>query len=85
MESVRPNFGPYPSEKSALQAVVNRLVKALQPFRIYLFGSRAEGRAHPDSDFDLLVGGCQGSCRMKLHYAASRSSLSSSTVFSGLR
>lgn len=23
--------------------------------RVYLFGSRAEGRAHEDSDFDLLV------------------------------
>jgi predicted nucleotidyltransferase len=50
-----PNYGPYSSEQRALQAVVERLAKALKPFRIYLFGSRAEGRARPDSDFDLLV------------------------------
>ena len=35
--------------------VLDRLASALQPFRIYLFGSRAEGRARPDSDFDLVV------------------------------
>ena len=28
---------------------------ALRPLRIYLFGSRAEGRAAPESDFDLVV------------------------------
>jgi predicted nucleotidyltransferase len=39
----------------ALEAIVTRLVDALNPFRIYLFGSRAEGRARPDSDFDLVV------------------------------
>jgi hypothetical protein len=31
------------------------LVETLQPERIYLFGSRARGDAHPDSDYDLLV------------------------------
>ncbi len=50
-----PNYGPYSSEESALQAILQRLTEALKPFRIYLFGSRAEGRARPDSDFDLLV------------------------------
>ncbi len=30
-------------------------MEGLKPFRIYLFGSRAEGRARPDSDFDLVV------------------------------
>jgi len=30
-------------------------VEGLKPFRIYLFGSRAEGRARPESDFDLVV------------------------------
>jgi len=47
-----PNYGPYSSEQGALQAIVDRLVDGLKPFRIYLFGSRAEGRARPDSDFD---------------------------------
>ncbi len=50
-----PNYGPYSSEQDALRAIVDRLVEGLEPFRIYLFGSRAEGRARPDSDFDLVV------------------------------
>jgi predicted nucleotidyltransferase len=36
-------------------AIVERLVAALAPSRIYLFGSRARGDAQPDSDYDLLV------------------------------
>ena len=55
MDHTLPNYGPYSSEQGALQALIDRLVKALKPFRIYLFGSRAEGRARPDSDFDLVV------------------------------
>ena len=35
--------------------IVRRLVQALQPERIYLFGSRARGNATDDSDYDLLV------------------------------
>ena len=50
-----PNYGSYSSEREALQAIVERLTEVLKPFRIYLFGSRAEGRARPDSDFDLVV------------------------------
>ena len=38
-----------------LQVVVDRLVKGLQPDRIYLFGSRARIQAGDDSDYDLLV------------------------------
>lgn len=38
-----------------LDAMVQRLVGALAPARIYLFGSRARGEARPDSDYDLLV------------------------------
>ncbi len=55
MISAPPNYGTFASERAALEAVLNRLAEALQPLRIYLFGSRAEGRARPDSDFDLLV------------------------------
>ena len=50
-----PNYGPYSSEQGPLQATVDRLVEGLKPFRIYPFGSRAEGRARPDSDFDLVL------------------------------
>lgn len=38
-----------------LEAIVQRLVAALHPERIYLFGSRARGDAGPDSDYDLLA------------------------------
>jgi predicted nucleotidyltransferase len=39
----------------ALVRVVERLIEAYQPERIYLFGSKARGDFGPDSDFDLLV------------------------------
>lgn len=54
-QALRPNIGPYRDEEAALQALVDRLVLGLRPRAIYLFGSRAEGRARPDSDFDLVV------------------------------
>ena len=38
-----------------LREMVDRLVHALHPDWIYLFGSRARGEAAPDSDYDLLV------------------------------
>jgi len=38
-----------------LREVVQRLVQAYQPERIYLFGSKARGQAGPDSDYDLMV------------------------------
>lgn len=41
--------------RDELDTVVNRLVNGLQPERITLFGSQAEGGDNDDSDFDLLV------------------------------
>jgi len=38
-----------------LADIVRRLRDALQPDRIYLFGSRARGDAGADSDYDLMV------------------------------
>jgi uncharacterized protein len=38
-----------------LDQIVQRLVSAFQPRRIYLFGSQARGDAGPDSDFDVLL------------------------------
>ena len=35
--------------------LVERIVAHLGPEEIWLFGSRAEGRARPDSDYDLLA------------------------------
>ena len=38
-----------------LAEMVARLVKAFEPLKIDLFGSRARGEARPDSDYDLLL------------------------------
>jgi len=38
-----------------LPAIVGRIVRAVDPVRIMLFGSRARGAARPDSDYDILV------------------------------
>jgi predicted nucleotidyltransferase len=38
-----------------LQEVVDRLVDAYQPERVYLFGSHARGDYGPNSDYDLLL------------------------------
>ena len=43
-----------PVDEATLAEAVRRLVEALQPGRIYLFGSRARGDAHQDSDYDFL-------------------------------
>lgn len=38
-----------------LAAVLERLIAALHPEQIYVFGSQARGEATPDSDVDLLL------------------------------
>jgi predicted nucleotidyltransferase len=38
-----------------LQEIVRRIVAAVQPQKIILFGSAARGEMGPDSDLDLLV------------------------------
>ncbi len=38
-----------------LPAIVDRLVEAYRPERVYLFGSRARGDVDADSDYDMLV------------------------------
>jgi predicted nucleotidyltransferase len=40
---------------SVVGQTVQRLVAALSPERIYLFGSQTRGETGPDSDYDLLV------------------------------
>jgi predicted nucleotidyltransferase len=42
-------------EDALLAEVVRRLVRALAPERIYLFGAHARGCATADSDYDLMV------------------------------
>lgn len=53
--NIAANTGSYSSESEALDGVVERIVKAVAPASVYLFGSRARGDHRPDSDFDLLV------------------------------
>src|ERR1043165_6586667 len=38
-----------------LERVVRHVVEAMHPLEVWLFGSRAENRARPTSDYDLLV------------------------------
>jgi hypothetical protein len=52
---VRANYGSFGSEDAVLAEIIRRLVEALDPQMIWLFGSRGRGDARPDSDFDLLV------------------------------
>jgi predicted nucleotidyltransferase len=41
--------------EALLQEIVRRLVETFRPERIYLFGSRARGDWHLNSDYDLMV------------------------------
>jgi predicted nucleotidyltransferase len=38
-----------------VERLVSRIVEAVHPLRIILFGSRARGDAKPNSDVDLLI------------------------------
>ncbi|TAJ94732.1 MAG: nucleotidyltransferase domain-containing protein [Reyranella sp.] len=42
-------------QSDVLDRMVARVVSAMAPEAIYLFGSRARGDANADSDYDLLV------------------------------
>jgi predicted nucleotidyltransferase len=42
-------------DKKILAGIVNRIVEAVQPQKIILFGSAARGEMGPHSDYDLLV------------------------------
>jgi hypothetical protein len=43
------------ADAAALSSLIERLVAAYDPERLYLFGSKARGDWGPDSDFDLMV------------------------------
>jgi predicted nucleotidyltransferase len=54
----RPNPAPFEPPflgSPALKEIIQRLIRAYHPTRIYLFGSVARGDASPDSDYDLMV------------------------------
>ncbi len=42
-------------DRDALDELVHRIVVAVKPLRIILFGSAARGEMGPDSDLDVLV------------------------------
>jgi predicted nucleotidyltransferase len=42
-------------DEGVLAEIVRRLVEGIHPQKIILFGSRARGEAHQQSDVDLLV------------------------------
>lgn len=42
-------------EQAALDELVSRIVEAVHPLKIILFGSAARGEWRPESDVDLLV------------------------------
>jgi predicted nucleotidyltransferase len=55
-ERVHRELPHLPEEEAcALVRILERLIEAYQPERIYLFGSKARGDAGPDSDYDLLA------------------------------
>jgi uncharacterized protein len=43
------------TDRERLETLIRRIVDRLDPEEIWLFGSRAEGRARPDSDYDLIA------------------------------
>lgn len=45
-----------PEHDATLRAVVARLVEAVDPEKLILFGSRAKGCGGPDSDYNILSG-----------------------------
>ena len=38
-----------------IEEIVRKIAEAFRPRRIVMFGSRARGNPHPDSDLDLMV------------------------------
>jgi uncharacterized protein len=42
-------------EDLVLRVIVDRLIAAFQPDRIYLFGSKAREDSNSDSDYDLMI------------------------------
>lgn len=43
------------AEEPAIARLLSIIVDELRPLQVWLFGSRAEGRARADSDYDILV------------------------------
>ena len=48
-------MAPHELTDEPLARLVRHVVAAMNPLEVWLFGSRAEDRARPTSDYDLLV------------------------------
>ena len=46
---------PHEATDTALERLLRHVVERMNPLEVWLFGSRAENRARPTSDYDLLV------------------------------
>jgi predicted nucleotidyltransferase len=68
IRGVQHEAGPSP-----LPEIIRRIVAAVDPDRIILFGSRARGDAGSESDYDLLVVKSTNSRTLPLEKAAYRS------------
>jgi predicted nucleotidyltransferase len=55
MGARRTDPSPQEPDQQLLDELVKRMVAAVQPLRIVLFGSAARGTMGPDSDLDVLV------------------------------
>jgi hypothetical protein len=54
-DAITAPIGPFRDEAAALGFIRDRLIFALKPEEIWLFGSRARGTPRSDSDFDILA------------------------------
>ena len=60
-ERPQPTANPVEADRSGavtpalLRDIVTRVVSAISPDQIFLFGSRARGNARPNSDIDILI------------------------------
>lgn len=55
MQGAAPSSPTHEAAEPPLDRLLRRIVEVMNPLEIWLFGSRAEGRARPSSDYDLLV------------------------------
>ena len=54
-QSIANNSTQPPIDEALIQEITRKIVDAFHPKRVILFGSRARGDYHADSDIDLLV------------------------------
>jgi predicted nucleotidyltransferase len=67
-----PPYDSRPNVKKELPRAVERIINALHPEKIILFGSYAHGKPTPDSDVDLLVIWKTDESRKERHWAVAQ-------------